>query len=172
VGSGAPALPGGHDIIERHMLQLDADPPGSGQADELPVGGKALVAEHVVVPRSGLPALQINNQVGARPGASAGHVHVIPAADRADRQGDDIPRSPEGMSTAEEDRLPDAEFAFPRERKEPSHDAARVLNAWARFDRVKGVTDEERDQAWQRTRAAARKYGIHMPERDWRELMR
>ena len=33
------------------------------------------------------------------------------------------------------------------------------------------VDGEERDQAPQRTRAAARKYGIHMPERDWRELM-
>lgn len=45
MGSGPLALPGEHDIIKRHMLQLDADPPGSGQADELPVGAKALVAE-------------------------------------------------------------------------------------------------------------------------------
>ncbi len=76
------------------------------------------------------------------------------------------------MSTAEEDRLAESEFAFPRERKEPIHDAAHVQNAIARFDQVEGVTDEERDDAWQRIRAAAKKYGIDMREDDWRELFR
>ena len=56
--------------------------------------------------------------------------------------GADIPRSSEGMSTAEEDRLADAEFAFPGERKEPLSDAAHVRNAIARFDQVEGVTDD------------------------------
>lgn len=73
------------------------------------------------------------------------------------------------MSTAAEDRLPDAEFAFPAKRKEPIHDAAHVRNAIARFGQVEGVTDEERDQAWQRIRAAARKYGIHISDDDWRD---
>jgi hypothetical protein len=84
--------------------------------------------------------------------------------------GEDIPRSSEGLSTAEKDRLPDEEFAFPSERKEPLSDAAHVRNAIARFDQVEGVTDEERDRAWQRIRAAASKYGVHIAEEDWRDL--
>jgi hypothetical protein len=84
--------------------------------------------------------------------------------------GQDVPRTSEGMSTAEEDRLPDSEFAFPNERKEPINDAAHVRNAIARFDQVEGVTDAERDEAWQRIQKAAMKYGIHMGEDDWREL--
>ena len=71
--------------------------------------------------------------------------------------GEDIPRSTEGISTAEKDRLADAEFAFPQERKEPLTDAAHVRNAIARFDQVEGVTDEERDRAWKRIRAAGGK---------------
>jgi hypothetical protein len=86
--------------------------------------------------------------------------------------GEDVPRMSEGMSTAEEDRLADSEFAFPKERKEPINDAAHVRNAIARFDQVEGVTDEERDEAWQRIRAAAEKYGIDMGEDNWRELFR
>ena len=84
--------------------------------------------------------------------------------------GKDIPRSSEGMSTAEKDGLPDAEFAFPAERKEPLSDAAHVRNAIARFDQVEGVTDEERDRAWERIRAAASKYDVHISENDWRDL--
>ena len=84
--------------------------------------------------------------------------------------GEDIPRSSEGLSTAEKDRLPDAEFAFPSERKEPLSDAAHVRNAIARFDQVEGVTDAERDQAWQRIQAAASKYDVHIAEADWRDL--
>jgi hypothetical protein len=84
--------------------------------------------------------------------------------------GEDVPRTSEGLTTAEKDRLADSEFAFPRERKEPIHDAEHVRNAIARFDQVEGVTDEERDEAWQRIQAAAKKYGIDMGEDDWREL--
>ena len=84
--------------------------------------------------------------------------------------GEQIPRSSEGLSTAEKDRLPDAEFAFPAERKEPLSDAAHVRNAIARFDQVEGVTDEERDQAWARIRAAAGKYDVQVAEGDWRDL--
>ena len=74
------------------------------------------------------------------------------------------------MSTAEKDRLADAEFAFPEERKEPLSDATHVRNAIARFDQVEGVTDKERDQAWERIRAAASKYGVDVSEDDWRDL--
>jgi hypothetical protein len=84
--------------------------------------------------------------------------------------GEDIPRGSEGLSTAEKDRLPDAEFAFPEERKEPLSDAAHVRNAIARFDQVEGVTDEERDRAWERIRAAAKKHDVDISEDDWRDL--
>ena len=40
-------------------------------------------------------------------------------AQSARANGRSVPRSTEGMSTAEKDRLDDREFAFPDERKEP-----------------------------------------------------
>jgi hypothetical protein len=84
--------------------------------------------------------------------------------------GEDVPRRSEGISTAEEDRLADQEFAFPNERKEPLTDARHVRNAIARFDQVEGVSDAERDQAWQRILAAARRYDVEVSEADWRDL--
>jgi hypothetical protein len=84
--------------------------------------------------------------------------------------GENIPRQTEGLSTAEKDRLADSEFAFPRERKEPLTDARHVRNAIARFDQVEGVSDKERDEAWQRILAAAKRYGVHVSESSWREL--
>ncbi len=77
-----------------------------------------------------------------------------------------------GMNTAQKNRLPDSRFAFPSERKEPLTDAAHVRNAVARFDQVEGVTDAERDRAWRRIRAAARKYGVEISARGWRELVK
>ncbi len=84
--------------------------------------------------------------------------------------GQDVPRQSEGLSTAEKDRLPDSEFAFPDERKEPLTDARHVRNAIARFDQVEGVSDKERDQAWKRILAAAKRYDVEVSESDWREL--
>jgi hypothetical protein len=84
--------------------------------------------------------------------------------------GEDIPRETEGLSTAEQDRLADSEFAFPRERKEPLTDARHVRNAIARFDQVEGVSDAERDQAWQRILAAAKRYDVDVSESSWRDL--
>jgi hypothetical protein len=52
--------------------------------------------------------------------------------------GEDVPRSSEGLSTAEKDKLADQEFAFPEERKEPLTDAKHLRNAIARFDQVEG----------------------------------
>jgi len=63
-------------------------------------------------------------------------------------------------------------FAFPKERKEPLNDASHVRNAIARFDQVEGVSDSERDAAWQRIRAAAKKFGVEVHEQSWRELMK
>ena len=84
--------------------------------------------------------------------------------------GADIPRETEGLSTAEKDRLGESEFAFPRERKEPLTDARHVRNAIARFDQVEGVSDAERDQAWQRILAAAKRYDVQVSESSWRDL--
>jgi hypothetical protein len=62
------------------------------------------------------------------------------------------------------------DFAFPKERKEPIHDAAHVRNAIARFNQVKGVSDAERDAAWNRIQHAAAKFKVDLQEKDWREL--
>jgi hypothetical protein len=74
------------------------------------------------------------------------------------------------MSTAQKNRVPDSQFAFPKERKEPLTDAAHVRNAVARFEQVEGVSDAERDAAWRRIRAAARKHGVEISVRGWRQL--
>lgn len=63
-----------------------------------------------------------------------------------------------------------AQFAFPAERKLPIHDAAHVRDALARFDQVSGVSDGERDAAWKRLLAAARRDGVQVHEKSWREL--
>ena len=91
-------------------------------------------------------------------------------AQSARAHGEDVPRRSEGMSTAEQDRPADKEFAFPKERKEPLSDARHVRNAIARFDQVEGVSDAERDQAWKRILAAAKRYDVEVSEADWRDL--
>jgi hypothetical protein len=47
-----------------------------------------------------------------------------------------------------------------------------VRNAVARFDQVKGVSDAERDAAWKRIRAAARRFGVDIHVLGWRSLMK
>jgi hypothetical protein len=79
-------------------------------------------------------------------------------------------KRPRPMSSTEKDRLPASKFAFPEERKEPLVDAGHVRNAIARFDQVEGVSDAERDRAWKRIRAAARKYDVEVSVRGWRQL--
>jgi hypothetical protein len=64
-----------------------------------------------------------------------------------------------------------ARFAFPAERKEPLNDASHVRNAIARFDQVEGVSDAERDRAWRRIRAVAKRHGVAIEVRGWRQLM-
>ena len=76
------------------------------------------------------------------------------------------------ISTQRREQMPADKFAFPRERKEPLNDASHVRNAIARFDQVEGVTDSERDAAWRRIRAAARKFGVKVSARGWRSLMK
>jgi len=74
------------------------------------------------------------------------------------------------ITEARRDHIADGEFAFPKERKEPIHDAAHVRNAIARFKQVQGVTDSERDAAWKRIKSAAEKHKVELAEQDWREL--
>ena len=81
-----------------------------------------------------------------------------------------MPRRTRGLSTAEQNDLADSEFAFPEARKEPLTDAAHVRNAVARFDQVEGVSDHERDKAWKRIKAAAKRFDVDVEADDWREL--
>lgn len=74
------------------------------------------------------------------------------------------------LSAEERDELPAREFAFPKQRKEPIEDAGHVRAAIARFNQVKGVTDEERDEAWERIKRAAKKHDVEVQEDDWREI--
>jgi len=91
-------------------------------------------------------------------------------SDRA--HGKKVPHSNEGLSTADKDKLDDKQFAFGKERKEPLTDARHVRNAIARFDQVEGVSDKERDEAWKRIKAAAKRYDVDVSESDWRELFK
>lgn len=74
------------------------------------------------------------------------------------------------IKEATRDHIAEGDFAFPKERKEPIHDAAHVRNAIARFMQVEGVTEAERDAAWKRIVAAAKKHKVELKERSWREL--
>jgi hypothetical protein len=76
------------------------------------------------------------------------------------------------LSTAKKDGLPDSSFAFANQRKEPLIDAKHVRNAIARFMQVEDVSDIERDKAWRRIKAAAKKFEVEISERGWRELSR
>jgi len=91
-------------------------------------------------------------------------------AQSARAHGEDVPRHDEGLSTADRDKLADQDYAFPEERKEPLTDARHVRNAIARFDQVEGVSDAERDQAWKRILAAAKRFDVEVSESDWRDL--
>ncbi len=83
-----------------------------------------------------------------------------------------VTKKSRGLSTHQQNRMPSTKFAFPKKRREPINDAKHVRNAVARFDQVEGVTNAERDAAWRRVRAAARKYGVTIHERGWRQLMK
>ena len=82
------------------------------------------------------------------------------------------------LSTNDRDKLAKQTFAFPKERKEPLENASHVRNAVARFNQVKDVTDTERDEkmliaglgALRRIKTAARKHGVEITEKSWREI--
>lgn len=73
------------------------------------------------------------------------------------------------LTAAERDVLPAREFTFLKSRKEPIEDDGHVASAIRRFMTVRDVTDEERDQAWKRIQAAAKKFDVEMQHEDWRE---
>ena len=74
------------------------------------------------------------------------------------------------LSERQRDHIDSDKFAFPKERKEPLEDASHVRNAIARFNQVKGVSDDERDAAWKRIKAAAKKYDVEVNEDSWRDI--
>jgi hypothetical protein len=74
------------------------------------------------------------------------------------------------LSEKQREELDAGQFAFPKERKEPLEDASHVRNAIARFNQVKGVSDDERDAAWKRIKAAAKKYDVEVNEDSWRDI--
>ena len=104
--------------------------------------------------------------------AARRNINKARAVQSARARGAKIPRRTSGLSTAAQNRLDDDAFAFPKERKEPLTDARHVRNAVARFDQVEGVSDSDRDAAWRRIRAAAKKYGVEIEARGWRQLMK
>jgi hypothetical protein len=81
------------------------------------------------------------------------------------------PHEKHGELTQRSD-LPDSVYAFPKERKEPLTDASHVRNAIARFDQVKDVSDNEREQAFANIKKAAEHYGVEMTETKWQDLGR
>jgi hypothetical protein len=74
------------------------------------------------------------------------------------------------LSAEARDKLDGGSFAFPKERKEPLENASHVRNAVSRFNQVTDVSDAERDAAWKRIEAAARKHGVELKEKSWREI--
>ena len=74
------------------------------------------------------------------------------------------------LSTEDRKHMSDATYAFPKQRKEPLNDASHVRNAIARFDQVKDVSDEEREEAFHKIKAAAKKHGVEVTETHWSQL--
>ena len=74
------------------------------------------------------------------------------------------------LKAEDRNELASGQFAFPDQRKEPLENASHVRNAIARFDQVEGVSDADRDAAWKRIVAAAKKHGVEVNEKSWREL--
>ena len=74
------------------------------------------------------------------------------------------------LKADDRDDLKKGAFAFPAQRKEPLENASHVRNAVSRFNQVKDVSDDDRDAAWKRIKAAAKKHGVDIQEKSWREI--
>ena len=74
------------------------------------------------------------------------------------------------LSTDDRNHLDKGAFTFPKERKEPLENAAHVRNAIARFNQVTDASDDERDAAWSRIKAAAKRFDVEVGETSSREI--
>ena len=74
-----------------------------------------------------------------------------------------------GQLTKQSD-LPNAVYAFPKQRKEPLTDAKHVRNAVARFDQVMDVSAADRALAFANIEKAAKHYGVNLSETSWHDL--
>jgi ElaB/YqjD/DUF883 family membrane-anchored ribosome-binding protein len=74
------------------------------------------------------------------------------------------------LTTEDRDELAKGSFAFPEQRKEPLENASHVRNAISRFNQVKDVTDADRDAAWERIKAAAKRFDVEVSEKSWHEI--
>ena len=68
------------------------------------------------------------------------------------------------LTNAGRDEISAANFAFPKQRKEPLENASHVRNAVARFHQVKDVTEAERRAAWKRIQAAVKLYDVELQQ--------
>jgi hypothetical protein len=79
------------------------------------------------------------------------------------------PHEKHGRLTTQSD-LPETVFASPKQRIELLTDARHVRNAVARFDRVTGVSDEDRALAFANIDKAAKFYDVNLSETSWHDL--
>ena len=71
------------------------------------------------------------------------------------------------LNTKDREKLRSTQFAYVDSKGEehlPINDESHVRNAIARFNQVKNITDNERDEAWKRIKSAAKKFGVEMKE--------
>jgi hypothetical protein len=81
-----------------------------------------------------------------------------------------MPTKSHALSADDRKHINASNYAFPDQRKEPLENASHVRNAIARFDQVKDVSDDDRDKAFHRIKAAAKKFGVDMHETHWQQL--
>jgi len=74
------------------------------------------------------------------------------------------------LDQAGRDALDQRKFAFSEQRKEPIENASHVRAAISRFNQVEGVSDAERDTAWDHILEAAEKFDVVVSEKSWRDI--
>ncbi len=74
------------------------------------------------------------------------------------------------LSTEDRKKLDKGSFAFPDQEKKPLENPSHVRNAVARFNQVTDVSDDDRDAAFKRIKAAAKRFNVDVSENSWREI--
>ncbi|MDQ6692529.1 MAG: hypothetical protein M3Z13_07155 [Candidatus Dormibacteraeota bacterium] len=69
------------------------------------------------------------------------------------------------LNSKKRDKLPESDFAFPKERKMPLNDAGHVRSASARFNQVEGVSASEKATAKTKIVKAAKKHGVKLSKK-------